>query len=114
MRKRCGVGLFEPLGLKVMDGKIYVLGRDQITILNDLNNDGEADFYENYCNAWATSPIYHAFLMDLQADSQGNFYFTTCGNQAPLSLRERNYGFVMKVPKGGATVEQFANGLRAA
>jgi hypothetical protein len=114
MWKRFAAGLYEPLGLKVMDGKIYVLGRDQITVLHDLNNDGEADFYENYCNAWATSPIYHAFCMDLQADSQGNLYFSTCGNQAPLALRKRNYGFIIKVPKGGQIFERYADGLRAA
>lgn len=112
--RRFAAGLYEPLGLKVMDGKIYVLGRDQLTILHDLNNDGEADFYENYCNAWATSPIYHAFLMDLQADRQGNLYFSTCGNQAPLPMRQRNYGFIIKVPKGGGTFERYADGLRAA
>ena len=29
---------------------MYVLGRDQITRLHDLNADGEADFYENFNN----------------------------------------------------------------
>ena len=49
--KRFATGLFQPLGLKVRDGQVFVLGRDQITRLHDLNGDGEADFYENFCNS---------------------------------------------------------------
>ena len=43
--KRFATGLFQPLGLKVVKGDIYVAGRDQITRLKDLNQDGEADLY---------------------------------------------------------------------
>ena len=43
--KRFATGLFQPLGLKVVKGDIYVAGRDQITRLKDLNKDGEADLY---------------------------------------------------------------------
>jgi len=43
--------MFQPLGLKIAETTtVYVLGRDQITRLHDLNNDGEADFYENFNN----------------------------------------------------------------
>ncbi|MBV8880416.1 MAG: hypothetical protein JO332_10660, partial [Planctomycetaceae bacterium] len=52
--KRYASGLYEPLGLKIVDGLVYVLGRDQITRLRDLNNDGEADFYESFCNLGVT------------------------------------------------------------
>ncbi len=43
--KRFATGLFEPLGLAVRDGGIFVLGNDRITRLHDLNGDSEADFY---------------------------------------------------------------------
>jgi glucose/arabinose dehydrogenase len=109
--KRFAAGMYEPLGLKIYDNQIYVIGRDQITRLLDLNNDGEADFYENFCNAWPASPIYHAFNFDLQADSKGNFYFTTTGNQAFPWMRMK--GDVIKVPKYGGTCEVLATGLRA-
>jgi len=49
--KRFATGLYEPLGLRIVDDTIYVLGRDQITRLHDLNGDGEADFYEDF-NKW--------------------------------------------------------------
>ncbi|MCP4847765.1 MAG: hypothetical protein GY899_07460, partial [Verrucomicrobiaceae bacterium] len=44
--RRFATGLFQPLGLRIAGDKVYVLGRDQITRLHDLNGDGEADFYE--------------------------------------------------------------------
>ncbi|MDB5336827.1 MAG: hypothetical protein JWN70_2446, partial [Planctomycetaceae bacterium] len=52
--RRFGTGLFQPLGLKIVkrgeEELVYVLGRDQISALHDLNHDGEADFYENFNN----------------------------------------------------------------
>ena len=44
--RRFATGLNQPLGIKVVKDEVYVLGRDQITRLHDLNGDGEADFYE--------------------------------------------------------------------
>src|SRR5262249_6382533 len=40
--KRFATGLYQPLGLKVVNDQVYVLGRDQITRLHDENGDGEA------------------------------------------------------------------------
>src|SRR5262249_2283968 len=45
--KRFATGLYQPLGLKVVDGKIHVLERGQLTRLHDTDGGGEADFYEN-------------------------------------------------------------------
>ena len=41
-----------------MNNEIYVLGRDQITKLHDLNGDGEADFYENFNNDCEVTPAF--------------------------------------------------------
>ena len=73
--KRFATGLFQPLGLKVVRNQIYVLGRDQITLLHDANNDGEADFYENFCNKIKTSENGHDFVTALDTDTDGNFYY---------------------------------------
>ena len=72
--KRFASGLHQALGLVIAEGKVYVLGRDQITRLHDLNGDGEADFYECFSNAYPTSPGGHDFLSGLQRDSSGRFY----------------------------------------
>ena len=77
--RRVAAGLFQPLGLKIVDGEIYVMGRDQITHLHDLNGDGEADFYENFNNDVTVAPAFHEFAFDLQQDAAGNFYFAKAG-----------------------------------
>ncbi|HLY74365.1 MAG TPA: DUF6797 domain-containing protein, partial [Planctomycetota bacterium] len=46
--KRFATGLYQPLGLRIVNDEIYTVGHDQITKLHDLNNDGEADYYENF------------------------------------------------------------------
>jgi len=73
--KRFATGLFQPLGLKVRDGKVFVLGRDQITRLHDLNGDGEADYYESFCGLLQTSTGTHDYATCLEQDAAGNFYY---------------------------------------
>src|SRR5690606_27167546 len=46
--KRIASGLFQPLGIKVVKGKIFVTCRDQLVKLHDLNGDAETDFYESF------------------------------------------------------------------
>jgi hypothetical protein len=73
--KRFATGLYQPLGLKVVHDQVYVLGRDQITRLHDENGDGEADFYEDFCNLIRTSPDPHNYVTSLETDAAGNFYY---------------------------------------
>src|SRR5438477_1489456 len=73
--KRFATGLYQPLGLKVVNDQVYVLGRDQITRLQDENGDGEADFYEDFCNLIRTSPDPHNYVTSLETDAAGNFYY---------------------------------------
>ena len=42
-------------GVKVIDGKIHVLERGQLTRLHDLNDDGEADYYECLTDEYPTA-----------------------------------------------------------
>ncbi|MBC7818284.1 MAG: hypothetical protein IAG10_15465, partial [Planctomycetaceae bacterium] len=73
--KRFATGLFQPLGLKIVKNQIYVVGRDQITRLHDLNDDGEADWYENFNNDGQVSANGHEYVTCLETDSRGWFYF---------------------------------------
>lgn len=73
--KRFATGLYQPLGLRVVDDKVHVLGRDQITRLHDDNGDGEADRYENFSNLIDTSTGGHDFVTCLEQDAAGNFYY---------------------------------------
>lgn len=116
--KRIAGGMFQCLGLKIVDGQIYVMGRDQITILHDLDGDGEADFYENFNNDVAITDHFHEFTFDLQQDRAGDFYFAKAGGvnaggngfQRPITV---NHGTVMKLAKDGSKLEVMATGFRA-
>jgi hypothetical protein len=105
--KRFATGLYQPLGLKVVDGKIVVLERGQLTRLHDLNGDGEADFYECFCNDWHTGSGEHSFDTCLETDPQGNFWFFKTGDtDTPTG------GCLLRVPKDGSAAEIFATGFR--
>ena len=73
--KRFASGIHEPLGLKIVEDRIYTVSDDQITRFHDFNEDGEADFYENFNNDWELTSGFHAFLFDLHTDPEGNFLF---------------------------------------
>lgn len=98
--RRFASGLHHALGLVVADGKIYVQCRDQLTRLTDLNDDGEADFYECFSNAFVTSPAGHDFICGLQRDSDGNFYMAS-GNQG-----------LVRISADGQTADVIATGFR--
>ena len=83
--KRFATGLHHALGLVVANEQVYVLGRNQITRLHDLNRDDEADFYECFSQAYVTSTAGHDFICGLERDAQGSFY-TVSGNQGLLRI----------------------------
>lgn len=87
--KRFATGLHQPLGMKIVKDKLYVLGRDQITCLHDLNGDDEADFYECVTNAMQTSPGGHDFIVGLETDPEGRWYFAS-GNQGVCRITGRD------------------------
>ncbi len=104
--QRIATGLYHPLGLRIVDDKIYVLGRDQITCLHDLNGDAEIDFYENFNNDAEISMGGHEFSTCLETDPEGNFYYIRCASGT------RHGGSVLKVSKDGSKLERFATGFR--
>ncbi len=109
--KRFATGLFQPLGLKIVDDKVYVLGRDQLTRLHDLNGDDEADFYENFNNDVSISGHYHEFCLNLETDAAGNFYFIKGGNLGPARIT--HHGTLNRISKDGSKLEIVATGHRA-
>ncbi len=98
--KRFATGLHQAQGIVIDEEGIFVLGRDQITRLHDVNEDGEADFYECFSNAYQTSHAGHDYICGLERDQQGNFY-TASGNQG-----------LIKISPNGQSVEVLATGFR--
>lgn len=110
--QRVATGLFQPLGLRILDNTVYVSGRDQITRLHDLNGDGEMDFYENFNNDHQVTEHFHEFALDLQTDEAGNFYYARAGRHA-LNSVVPHHGTLLKVSADGLHTERVAYGFRA-
>ncbi len=106
--KRFASGLYEPFGIKVVDGTIYVTCKDRLTRLKDFNSDGEADFYESFSADSDVSTFFHAFNFDLQTDSEGNFYYAKCGQYTDYVLP----GAIIKVSPDGKKTSVVCTGLR--
>jgi putative heme-binding domain-containing protein len=97
---RFASGLHHCQGMIVDKDGIFVLGRDQLTRLHDLNNDGEADYYECFSKAFETSAAGHDFICGLERDGPGNFY-TASGNQG-----------IVRISADGKSAEVVATGFR--
>jgi len=110
--RRIASGLFQPLGLKIIEGDIYVTCRDQILVLRDRNNDGEADYYECFNSDHQVTEHFHEFAMDLQVDGDGNFYYTKGGRHA-LKAVVPHHGTLLRVSPDGERTEIVATGFRA-
>lgn len=115
--QRIASGLFETLGVKVVNGAIYVNGRDQITQLIDLNGDGETDHFKTFNRDVIITANFHEFAFDLQTDKEGNFYFAKAspvkgGGRGFDRILDHN-GVVAKISPDGAKFEVVATGLRA-
>jgi putative heme-binding domain-containing protein len=106
--KRFAAGLFEPFGVRVVDGMIYVTCRDGIKRLHDHDGNNEADFVEAFWIDDDLSSMFHAYNFDLQTDSKGNFYFAKAGQYT----RHHRPGTIMKIPPEGGRAEVVAWGLR--
>ncbi|AKP52968.1 DUF6797 domain-containing protein [Cyclobacterium amurskyense] len=121
---RVASGLYEPQSIEVVNGEIYVYGKDGITRLHDLNGDGVADFYENFSNIMAQSIETREWASDMVADPKGGFYVAKFGAldmgpeaSSPKALMgfrsaSNDDGSVLKVSADGRSISQFATGFR--
>lgn len=123
---RFASGLYEPLGLTIVNDQIYVSSREGISRFTDYNRDGEADFYESFNNDVMSTRGFHEFVFDLQRDAAGNFYFAKAnpvnggGRGFGDEKRSRGNGVVcshagclFKVSPDGKKFEVVARGFRA-
>ena len=105
---RFATGLFEPLGLAVVDGKVCVTCRDGLWRLHDRDADGRADDYECVYADTDVSATFHAFNFDLQRDPQGRLSYVKSGRYTSFDLP----GAVVRLAPDGSSVEYVATGFR--
>jgi cytochrome c len=113
--KRIASGLAEPLGLKVVDNEIYVLQKQELTKLVDLNKDDLIDEYQTVANGWRVSANFHEFAFGL-VYKDGYFYgaLATAINPGGASTRPQipDRGKVVKISKKDGSVQLLSSGLR--
>ena len=114
---RAGFGIFEPMSIAInKKDEIFVLGRDQITRLEDNNDDG---FFDNYlCASDAFRQTAHTrdYATSLEIALDGSFLIARAG-LAEFSKLESNEnandrGSILKISADGNSVTTLADGLR--
>ncbi|MCC7466297.1 MAG: DUF1080 domain-containing protein [Saprospiraceae bacterium] len=113
--KRIAQGLAEPLGLKVVDGQIYVLQKQELTRLVDTNGDDVIDEYQCFAKGWKASANFHEFAFGL-VYKDGYFYaaLAIAINPGGASTRPQgpDRGKVVKISAQDGSIEFVARGLR--
>jgi cytochrome c len=113
--KRIAQGLAEPLGLKVVDGQIYVLQKQELTRLVDTDGDDIIDEYQCFAKGWKASANFHEFAFGL-VYKEGYFYaaLAIAINPGGASTRPQgpDRGKVVKISAKDGSIEFVARGLR--
>lgn len=84
---RFASGIGEPLGVKVVNGIIYVAQKREVTKLLDTDGDGIADEYQAVAHGWPASFNYHEFTFNL-CFKDGYFWVAT---STPLKSGDTTY-----------------------
>ncbi|MET0423053.1 MAG: PA14 domain-containing protein, partial [Actinoplanes sp.] len=104
-------GLREPMGLKIVDGKIYVSQKHELTELNDTNGDGTIDQYRRVAT-WPFDGNFHEFAFGLLYQD-GFFYLTlsvsiNLGGATTDPQGSPNRGTVLKINRSTGAVQYIA------
>ena len=112
--KRIAEGLHEPLGLSIVDGRIFVLQKQELTELIDTDGDDVIDRYRAVSYDWPSSANFHSFAFGL-LPRDDDFYFllsicilpggASCPDQLPTQ------GKLLRADRDG-NVEVYASGFR--
>ena len=101
----------EPLGIKVVDGEIYVLQKQELTKLIDTDGDEIIDEYQKICDSWNVTSHYHEFAFGL-VYKDGSFYATLATDLGSEYKNVAHRGKVVRISKDGSEIEFIAEGFR--
>ncbi|WP_425314794.1 ricin-type beta-trefoil lectin domain protein [Streptomyces ambofaciens] len=113
--KKVASGLREPMGIKHVDGKLYVSQKHELTELNDTNGDEVTDQYRRVAT-WPFGGNFHEFAFGLLYQD-GFFYLNLSvsinyGGATTDPQPAANRGTTIKVNKATGQVSYVAGGLR--
>lgn len=112
--RRIAEGLHEPLGMSIVDNRLYVLQKQELTELIDTDGDDVIDRYRTVSYDWPSGTNFHSFAFGLLPQDD-DFYFllsicvlpggASCPEQLPTQ------GKLLRVGNDGRT-EIYASGFR--
>ncbi|MFT4761346.1 MAG: cytochrome c [Paraglaciecola sp.] len=108
-------GLAEPLGLKVVDGDIYVLQKQELTKLIDHNGDDIIDEYQTLNNSWTTTGNFHEFAFGLvykEGWFYGNLAIAILPGGASANPQAADRGKTFRINKETGELQFVASGMR--
>ena len=113
--RRIATGLREPMGLKIVDGKIYVSQKHELTELNDTDGDGVIDQYRRVAT-WPFDGNFHEFAFGLLYQD-GYFYLNlsvsiNLGGATTEPQGSTHRGTTLKINRTTGAVQYIAGGLR--
>jgi hypothetical protein len=114
-RTKVADALKEPMGVKIVDGRIYVSEKQQLTELNDTNGDGFLDQHRTVAT-WPFDGNFHEFGFGLLY-KDGFFYLNlsvsiNLGGATTDPQGSPNRGTTIKVNRSTGAVSYMAGGLR--
>ncbi|MDA0348811.1 MAG: cytochrome c [Verrucomicrobia bacterium] len=107
---KIAAGFHEPNCIKLRGDDIFVFSRLGITKLEDLNGDGEIDFYRMFCNRFTQSGDTRDFPMSLVLRQDGSWIINKGGQQE--TAYSPHSGRVLKVSADGKQIDLWAYGFR--
>ncbi len=113
--RRIAEGLQEPLGLAVVNDEIYVLQKQEVTLLLDHDGDDIIDEYRSFANGWPSNANFHSFAFVLV--HQDDYLYAllsiciqpggaTCAEQKP------SQGKAIRISLADGSVDYIASGFR--
>ncbi|MFM1871813.1 MAG: hypothetical protein RL398_1235, partial [Planctomycetota bacterium] len=113
--RRAAAGLAEPLDIETdANGRVFVLGRDQVTELVDRDRDGVFDRFDNAGDAFLQTLHTRDFATSLAIESDGSLLVAKggiWGDRTELEERSIHRGAILRLTSdGGCAV--LADGLR--
>ncbi|MEK7951263.1 c-type cytochrome [Luteolibacter soli] len=115
---RIAAGLCEPLSIEQVKGVLQVHTRNGLIRLQDLNNDGETDFYENHSSLLIQTAGLRGYPLDMEVDDEGNTWASTGGivtDDKSLTNKPSpnpHAGAIVKISADGKSVEVFGKHAR--
>ena len=110
--KRIAAGLHEPLGIKVAEGDIFVLQKQELTQLINHDGDGITDEYRAVCNDFGATADFHEYSYGLEY--RDGFFYATLGlamRLMPRELQHPDRGSTIRIDRQG-NWERVNYGLR--